>query len=88
MDSVNANVLRDGNFIAGSWSGAEGGRVFAVIDPATGRTVATVPDSGAAEANSWAFSETFTVPLLFSSERPWSSTGISSFSVVNSIGLG
>jgi succinate-semialdehyde dehydrogenase/glutarate-semialdehyde dehydrogenase len=36
-------------YIGGLWCGADSGRVFTVTDPASGQTIAEVPDMGAAE---------------------------------------
>ena len=44
-----ADLIRTANFIAGRWQ-APAGPTLAVTDPATGAVIATVPDSGAAEA--------------------------------------
>jgi succinate-semialdehyde dehydrogenase/glutarate-semialdehyde dehydrogenase len=38
-------------FIDGTWVAAEGGRTFAVIDPASGREIGRAADAGAAEAD-------------------------------------
>lgn len=43
------DLLRSANFIAGQWTPGPGA-LLAVTDPATGTTITTVPDSGAAEA--------------------------------------
>jgi len=40
---------REANFIAGEWVQADSGRTIAVTNPATGKTIGTVPDCGAAE---------------------------------------
>lgn len=42
--------MKSRNFIAGAWRAAADRREFAVTDPATGETIARVPDSGAADA--------------------------------------
>ncbi|WP_010460177.1 NAD-dependent succinate-semialdehyde dehydrogenase [Acidovorax radicis] len=44
-----SDLIRSANFIAGEWTVATGARLD-VTDPATGDTIASVPDSGAAEA--------------------------------------
>ena len=44
-----SSLLRDQAFIAGQWCEAEDDRRFAVTNPATGETLATVPRMGAAE---------------------------------------
>jgi succinate-semialdehyde dehydrogenase/glutarate-semialdehyde dehydrogenase len=43
-------LQRSANFIAGAWTPAASGASFAVTDPATGSTITSVPDSGAADA--------------------------------------
>ncbi|WP_347654106.1 aldehyde dehydrogenase family protein, partial [Comamonas thiooxydans] len=43
-------LQRSANFIAGAWTPAASGASFAVTDPATGNTITSVPDSGAADA--------------------------------------
>ena len=40
---------REANFVAGKWIGADSGKTVAVADPATGETIGTVPNCGAAE---------------------------------------
>ena len=49
MKLNDAQFLRDQCYIDGRWSAADSGRTFPVTDPATGRTLARVPDMGAAE---------------------------------------
>ncbi|WP_338911052.1 NAD-dependent succinate-semialdehyde dehydrogenase [Mycetohabitans rhizoxinica] len=44
-----SSLLRDLAYVNGAWVGADEGRTFEVIDPATGRTLAAVPTMGAAE---------------------------------------
>ncbi|WP_338926292.1 NAD-dependent succinate-semialdehyde dehydrogenase [Mycetohabitans endofungorum] len=44
-----SSLLRDLAYVSGTWVGADEGRTFDVIDPATGRTLAAVPAMGAAE---------------------------------------
>jgi succinate-semialdehyde dehydrogenase/glutarate-semialdehyde dehydrogenase len=44
-----SSLLRDLAYVNGTWVGADEGRTFEVIDPATGRTLAAVPAMGAAE---------------------------------------
>ena len=39
----------DAAYVDGQWIAADSGRTLSVIDPATGRTLGTVPDCGAAE---------------------------------------
>ena len=43
-------LIRADNFINGQWVAAASGRRFAVTDPATGKSIADVPDSGPADA--------------------------------------
>ncbi|WP_322049202.1 NAD-dependent succinate-semialdehyde dehydrogenase [Paraburkholderia sp. J67] len=43
-------LIRTDNFIGGQWVAAQGGERFAVTDPATGRSIAEVAQSGAADA--------------------------------------
>jgi succinate-semialdehyde dehydrogenase/glutarate-semialdehyde dehydrogenase len=43
-------LIHPANFIDGQWVPAASGRRFAVTDPATGETIAEVPDSDAADA--------------------------------------
>ncbi|ANN65518.1 NAD-dependent succinate-semialdehyde dehydrogenase [Bordetella bronchialis] len=43
-------LIREANFIDGAWVPGRGQRRFAVIDPATGRRIADVPDSGPDDA--------------------------------------
>ena len=45
-----ASLVREANLIDGAWVGADSGKTIAVTDPATGETIAQVPDSGADEA--------------------------------------
>ena len=40
---------REANLIAGNWIGADSGKTVEVTDPATGETIGTVPNCGAAE---------------------------------------
>ena len=42
-------LLKQAGFIDGAWVAAYSGATFAVTNPATGETIATVPDMGAAE---------------------------------------
>ncbi len=49
MKLQDAKLLRDKAYIDGEWTGAEGGRTFAVTDPADGAEIVSVPDMGAAE---------------------------------------
>lgn len=46
---MRTDLIRNANFIAGQWSAA-GSATLPVTDPATGATLAAVPDSGAPEA--------------------------------------
>lgn len=43
------DFLRDKAYINGAWIGADGGETFAVTNPATGETLASVPNMGAVE---------------------------------------
>ncbi len=43
------DFLRDKAYINGAWAGADGGGTFVVTNPATGETLASVPNMGAAE---------------------------------------
>ncbi|MFD1993610.1 succinate-semialdehyde dehydrogenase (NADP(+)), partial [Paraburkholderia dipogonis] len=43
-------LIRADNFINGQWLAAASGRRFAVTDPATGKQIADVADSGPADA--------------------------------------
>ena len=50
MDNIkNKSLLRAAGFIGGEWQGADNGETFAVDNPATGETIAQVPNMGAAE---------------------------------------
>jgi len=49
-DNGRGELLRQHNFIAGSWREAHGGARHAVFDPATLQRIAEVPDSGADDA--------------------------------------
>ena len=49
MDLKNKDLLRTANLIGGTWTQAEGGTSFAVINPATGDRLGDVPLCGAAE---------------------------------------
>ena len=42
-------LLKQAAYIAGEWVQADGGGTIAVTDPATGETIAAVPDMGSAE---------------------------------------
>jgi succinate-semialdehyde dehydrogenase/glutarate-semialdehyde dehydrogenase len=42
-------LFRETCFVDGHWIGADSGKRFPVVDPATGRTLGTVPDMGIAE---------------------------------------
>lgn len=44
-----ASLVRQSNLINGQWVGADNGQTIDVTDPATGETIATVPNSGQAE---------------------------------------
>ena len=43
------SLLRQQAFVAGAWCDADDGQTIAVINPANGETVASVPHMGAAE---------------------------------------
>ena len=49
MTAIETDLLRDRAFIDGAWVEADSGATFAVLDPATGSTIAEVPRLGAAE---------------------------------------
>ncbi|MCB1956631.1 MAG: NADP-dependent succinate-semialdehyde dehydrogenase [Rhodocyclaceae bacterium] len=49
LDLKDGQLLRDQCFVGGEWCGADSGQGFAVTNPATGETIASVPDMGAAE---------------------------------------
>ncbi|WP_439687644.1 NADP-dependent succinate-semialdehyde dehydrogenase [Cupriavidus oxalaticus] len=49
MQLKDTGLLRAQAYIAGSWQDADSGATFAVIDPATGARIGTVPAMGAAE---------------------------------------
>jgi succinate-semialdehyde dehydrogenase/glutarate-semialdehyde dehydrogenase len=42
-------LFREHCFLDGAWTGADSGKTFAVDNPATGETIGSVPDMGAAE---------------------------------------
>jgi len=44
-----ATYLKEANFIAGAWVGADSGETIDVTNPATGEVLGTVPACGAAE---------------------------------------
>ncbi len=46
---TNDGLLREGGLIGGRWLGAEDGRSFPVLDPASGKQIAGAPRMGAAE---------------------------------------
>ncbi|HVJ53155.1 MAG TPA: NADP-dependent succinate-semialdehyde dehydrogenase [Aliidongia sp.] len=50
MQLTDSMLFRERCFIDGAWVAAEGGKTIAVTDPATGETLGTVPNMGAAEA--------------------------------------
>jgi succinate-semialdehyde dehydrogenase/glutarate-semialdehyde dehydrogenase len=50
LDSGMGAWLREGNLVGAEWIGADGGGTIPVTNPATGETLGTVPDCGAAEA--------------------------------------
>ena len=49
MAALETGLLREQGYIDGAWVDADSGATFAVIDPATGGTIAHVPRMGAAE---------------------------------------
>jgi len=49
MKLQNEQLLRSTNFIAGKWMGADDLATFAIVDPASGAELASVPCCGAAE---------------------------------------
>lgn len=50
LEGVSADIYREEGLIRGKWVAARSGKRFPVIDPATGETIVTVPDMGAADA--------------------------------------
>ncbi len=48
---TSTDFLRDRGFIDGSWTSGNGTTTFDVINPATGETLATLPEMGAAETS-------------------------------------
>jgi len=50
LDSIKEKgFLREANLVGGAWIQADSGRTIAVIDPATGKHIGTIPEAGAAE---------------------------------------
>ncbi len=49
MQLKDARLLRSRAYIAGDWADADGGAAFPVRDPASGETLASVPDMGASD---------------------------------------
>lgn len=49
MELSDPGLLRQQAFVDGTWRDADGGRTFPVLDPASGATLAVVPDMGASE---------------------------------------
>ncbi len=49
LELKDGRLLRDQCFVDGQWRGADSGATFAVTNPATGETVASVPEMGGAE---------------------------------------
>ena len=43
------SLFRQQGYVDGAWVDADGGGTVAVDDPATGKTIGTIPDMGAAE---------------------------------------
>jgi succinate-semialdehyde dehydrogenase / glutarate-semialdehyde dehydrogenase len=50
LEEQAAALIRADNFIDGQWLSAQSGRRFAVTNPATGKLIVEVADSGAADA--------------------------------------
>ena len=50
MQLQDPGLLKTRCLIDGQWQDADSGQTIAVTNPATGETIATVPDMGAAEA--------------------------------------
>jgi succinate-semialdehyde dehydrogenase / glutarate-semialdehyde dehydrogenase len=49
MTAVESDLIRRQGYLDGRWVDADSGETFAVLDPATGETIADVPRMGAAE---------------------------------------
>src|SRR4249919_1271781 len=49
MAMLTSDLLRTQAYVDGRWTDADSGETFAVLNPATGETVAAVPRLGAAE---------------------------------------
>jgi succinate-semialdehyde dehydrogenase/glutarate-semialdehyde dehydrogenase len=49
VELTDSSLFREQGFISGSWLDSDSGEAFAVVNPATGRRLGTVPDMGAAE---------------------------------------
>ena len=49
MDLHERDLFRQQAYIGGAWTGAGGGKTYAIHNPATGEEIGTVPDMGAAE---------------------------------------
>jgi succinate-semialdehyde dehydrogenase / glutarate-semialdehyde dehydrogenase len=49
--TVDSELVRRQAFVGGRWVDADSGETFAVVDPATGETIADVPRMGAAETH-------------------------------------
>jgi succinate-semialdehyde dehydrogenase/glutarate-semialdehyde dehydrogenase len=49
MTALGTDLLHDRAYVDGAWVEADSGETFAVVDPATGATIANVPRMGAAE---------------------------------------
>jgi succinate-semialdehyde dehydrogenase/glutarate-semialdehyde dehydrogenase len=49
MNLKDPALLKTQAYVAGAWIGAESGKSFAVVNPATGARIASVPDLGAGE---------------------------------------
>ena len=50
LEPVQEDLQSGRNYIRGEWCEARGGRRYTVVDPATDKVFATVPDSGPDEA--------------------------------------
>jgi succinate-semialdehyde dehydrogenase/glutarate-semialdehyde dehydrogenase len=49
LELADKTLLKQLCYIDGQWVGADSAQTFAVTNPATGETLASVPDAGAAE---------------------------------------
>jgi succinate-semialdehyde dehydrogenase/glutarate-semialdehyde dehydrogenase len=79
MELKDAGLLRERAYIAGDWSPAENGATFPVRDPASGKTIANVPDMGATETRraiaaadaAWPAWRAFTAKQRAATMRKW-----------------